>query len=156
MFRTGLVLDVLTNPKKSHGHHTRCRGARPVPPWACLPGRRLGPLHRVFPLKREKVAPAWQARPWEHRPSSSAPCAVPMGPSTIGQHIKDEPCAKQRALLVVFSSRFSSVSRDIPTRFRPVAVSVFHMLVQVYKFVRTVGLPHHFGMLMRCPGRGAR
>ena len=32
--------------------------------------------------------------------------------------------------------------------FRPVAVSVFHMLVQVYKFVRAVGLPYHFGMLI--------
>jgi hypothetical protein len=38
------VLDVLTNPRKSHGHGTWCRGARPVPPWACVPGRRLGPL----------------------------------------------------------------------------------------------------------------
>jgi hypothetical protein len=79
-----------------------------------------------------------------------------MGPFTIGQHIEDEPCAKQRALLGVFSSRSSSVSRELPTRFRPVAVSEFHMLVQVYKFVRTVGLPHHFGILMRCPDRGAR
>jgi hypothetical protein len=26
-----------------------CRGARAVPPWACLPRRRLGPLHRVLP-----------------------------------------------------------------------------------------------------------
>ncbi len=33
--------------------------------------------------------------------------------SRIDQHIKDEPCAKQRALLGVSSSRFSSVSRDI-------------------------------------------
>jgi hypothetical protein len=32
--------------------------------------------------------------------------------SRIGQHIKDEPCVKQRALLGVFSSRFSSVSRE--------------------------------------------
>ena len=56
-------------------------------------------------------APAWQASPWEHRPSSSAPCVVPIRLSRIGQHIKDEPCAKQGALLGVFSSRFSSVSR---------------------------------------------
>ena len=49
LFRTRLVLDVLTNPRKSHGHHTWCRGARPMPPWACPPGRRLGPLHRVLP-----------------------------------------------------------------------------------------------------------
>ena len=49
LFRTRLVLDVLTNPRKSHGHRTWCRGARAVPPWACLPGRRLGPLHRVLP-----------------------------------------------------------------------------------------------------------
>ena len=33
--------------------------------------------------------------------------------SRIDHHIKDEPCAKQRALLSVFSSRVSSVSRDI-------------------------------------------
>jgi hypothetical protein len=32
--------------------------------------------------------------------------------SRIDQHIKDEPCAKQRALLGVSSSRFSSVSRE--------------------------------------------
>ena len=44
-----LVVDVLINPRKSHGHRTWCRGARPVLPWACLPGRRLGPLHRVLP-----------------------------------------------------------------------------------------------------------
>ena len=40
---------MLTNPGRSYGHHTWCRGARPVPPWACLPGRRLGPLQRVLP-----------------------------------------------------------------------------------------------------------
>jgi hypothetical protein len=33
--------------------------------------------------------------------------------SRIGQHIKYEPCAKQRALLGVSSSRFSSVSRGV-------------------------------------------
>ena len=49
MFRTRLVLDVLINPRKSHGHRAWCRGARAVPPWACLPGWRLGPLHRVLP-----------------------------------------------------------------------------------------------------------
>jgi hypothetical protein len=38
---------------------------------------------------------AWQASPWELRPSSSAPCAVPMRLSRIDQHIKNEPCAKQ-------------------------------------------------------------
>jgi hypothetical protein len=58
-------------------------------------------------------APARQACPWGHSPSSSALCAVPMRLSRIGSHIKDEPCAKQRALLGVLSSRFSSVSRDI-------------------------------------------
>ena len=36
---------MLINPKKSHGHHIWCRRARAVLPWACLPGRRLGPLH---------------------------------------------------------------------------------------------------------------
>ena len=34
---------------------------------------------------------AWQASPWGHSPSSSAPCAVPMRLSRIDQHIKDEP-----------------------------------------------------------------
>ena len=43
--------------------------------------------------------------------TSSAPCVVLMGPSTIDQNIKDEPCAKHRALLGIFSSRYSSVSR---------------------------------------------
>jgi hypothetical protein len=56
-------------------------------------------------------APAWQASPWGHSPSSSAPWAVPLRLSRIGQHIKAEPCAKQRALLGMFSSRYSSVSR---------------------------------------------
>ena len=56
-------------------------------------------------------ASAWHACPWEHRPSSSELCAVLMRPSMISQNIKDEPCAKQRALFGVFSSRCSSVSR---------------------------------------------
>jgi hypothetical protein len=34
-----------------------------------------------------------------------------MGPSKIDKYIKEEHCAKQRALLGVFSSRYSSVSR---------------------------------------------
>jgi hypothetical protein len=34
---------------------------------------------------------AWQACRWEHRPSSSVPCVVPIRLSRIGQHIKDEP-----------------------------------------------------------------
>jgi hypothetical protein len=34
-----------------------------------------------------------------------------MEPSKIDKHIKEEPCAKQRALLGVLSSRCSSVSR---------------------------------------------
>ena len=49
-------------------------------------------------------------------PSSLVPYklyAVLMGPSRIDQYIEDEPCAKQRALLGVFSSRYSSVSRDV-------------------------------------------
>jgi hypothetical protein len=54
-----------------------------------------------------------QASPWGHRPSSSAPCAVPIRLCRIGQHIKDEPCAKQRALVGVSSSRYSSVSRGV-------------------------------------------
>jgi hypothetical protein len=29
--------------------------ARPVPPWACLPGWHLGPLHRVLPRMLELV-----------------------------------------------------------------------------------------------------
>ena len=54
---------------------------------------------------------AWQASPWGHSPSSSAPCAVTIRLSRIHKHIKNELCARQRALLGVFSSRFSSVSR---------------------------------------------
>ena len=68
------------------------------------------PYPRQNPMQGPQ-APAWQASPWGHSPSSSAPCMVPMRLSRIDQHIKDEPCAKQRALLGVFSSRFSSVSR---------------------------------------------
>jgi hypothetical protein len=36
------------HPRKSHGHRKWCRRARPVPPWACLPGRRLEHLLEVF------------------------------------------------------------------------------------------------------------
>ena len=72
----------------------------------------IWPYRRHNPMQRPH-APAWQASPWEHRPSSSAPCAVPMRLSRIGQHIKDEPCAKQRSLLGVFSSRSSSVFRGV-------------------------------------------
>jgi hypothetical protein len=68
----------------------------------------LGQTHRWRPQ-----APAWQASPWKHSPSSSAPCAVPMRLSRIEQHTKEEPCAKQRALLGVFSSRYSRVSRGV-------------------------------------------
>jgi hypothetical protein len=49
--------------------------------------------------------------------------------SRIDQHIKDEPYAQQRALLGVFSSRFSSVSQGI--RF---AVSIF--TVSPLNFIR--------------------
>ena len=48
---------MLTNPRKSHGHRTMCRGARPVPPWACLPGWRLGPHHRVLPMVLPRIWP---------------------------------------------------------------------------------------------------
>jgi hypothetical protein len=65
-------------------------------------------LKSYFPRRRPG-----QASLWGHRPSFSAPCAVPMRLSRIGQHIKDEPCAKQRALLGVFSSRCSSISRGV-------------------------------------------
>ena len=64
-----------------------------------------------YPRQNPMVAaqgPAWLASPWGHSSSSSAPCAVPMRLSTIDQHFKDEPCAKQRALLGIFSSRYSS------------------------------------------------
>jgi hypothetical protein len=33
---------------------------------------------------------------------------------------------------------------------------VFRISALLYKFARTIGLPHHFGMLMRCTMRGAR
>jgi hypothetical protein len=77
-------------------------------------------------------APAWQASPWGHRPSSSGPCAVPMTLSRVDQHIQDEPCAKRRALLSVFSSRYSSVFRDVRS-----ACSIFTVspLVQLYQRV---------------------
>jgi hypothetical protein len=56
-------------------------------------------LGRHDPMVGRPQAPAWQACPWGHSPSSSAPCAVPTRLSRIGQHINDEPCAKQRAFL---------------------------------------------------------
>jgi hypothetical protein len=64
-----------------------------------------------------------------HRPSSSAPCAVPMRLSKDGQHIKDEPCAKQRALLGVFSCRFSSVSRGVRSAVQIYFLYAFSTLV---------------------------
>ena len=51
------VLLRVLNLSSGYGHHTWCRGARPVLPWACLPGRRLGPLHmvlhRIWPYQRK-------------------------------------------------------------------------------------------------------
>jgi hypothetical protein len=69
---------------------------RPLLVWVC----KICPYPGQNPMQRPH-APAWQASPWGHSPSSSAPCAVPMRLSRIDQHIKDEPCAKQRALLGV-------------------------------------------------------
>ena len=80
----------------------------------------------IFQAKPYVAAPGagLAGKPMGHRPSPSAPCAVPMRLSRIEQHIKDEPCAKQRALLDVFSSRYSSVSRGVRS-----AVSIFSSLV---------------------------
>ena len=90
-----------------------------------------------------RFRPAWQASPWGHSPSSSAPCAVPMRLSRIDQHIKDEPCAKQRALLGVSSSRSSSVSQ-----FRCLTVYLCkktpHNLVclLIFVLINKIGRPH--------------
>jgi hypothetical protein len=73
----------------------------------------------------------YQASPWEHSPSSLAPCAVPMRLSRIDQHIEDEPCARQRALLGVFSSRFSSVSRGVRRN------TIFEVGYYLRKFTKT-------------------
>ena len=71
--------------------------------------------------------PGRQAHAWGHSPSSSAPCVVPMRLSRIDQHIKDELCAKQRALLGVLSSRYSSRF----SRYRSAApIFIFLPLVQ--------------------------
>jgi hypothetical protein len=86
------------------------------------------PIHNIFPNMAISWAKPYVAapgaglagKPMGHSPSSLAPCAVPMRLSRIGKHIKDEPCAKQRALLGVFSSRSSSVSRGVRS-----AVSIF-------------------------------
>ena len=78
-------------------------------------------------------APSWKASAWEHKPSSSISYAVPMRLSKIGQHIKDEPFAKQRALLDVLSSRYSSVSRGI----RSIG-PIFLPLVHLYSCVTCV------------------
>ena len=92
----------------------------------------IWPYPRQNPMYRPQ-APAWQASPWGHRPSSSAPCAVPMRLSRIGRHIKDEPRAKQRASLGVFSSHFSSVSRNVrsavPSYFFSPLVHVAHTIM---------------------------
>jgi hypothetical protein len=75
-------------------------------------GTKLWASHNSFTSQTtsgRKRQPGRQAHgPWGHSPSSSAPCAVPMTLSRIDQHIEDEPCAKQRALLGTFSSRYSS------------------------------------------------
>jgi hypothetical protein len=80
---------------------------------------------------RDKINPS-SSSPWEHRSSSSAPCAVRMRLSKIGQHIQDEPCAKQQALLGVFSSRSSSVSRGV----RSAGQFFFSPLVYMFARVR--------------------
>jgi hypothetical protein len=87
-----------------------------VPSWdkvICLAEYFPDSIHpRQNPMWRPQAL-AWQASPWGHRPSSSAPCAVPMRLSRIDQRIRDEPCTKQRALLGFFSSRCLSVSRGV-------------------------------------------
>jgi hypothetical protein len=93
-------------------------------------------IFRLWPYPRQNPmywpqALAWQASPWKHDPSSSAPCAAPMRLSRIDQHIKDEPCAKQRALLGVSSSRYSSVSRGVRSA---VPIFTFSPLVDNSRF----------------------
>ena len=96
----------------SHALHAKIRSSksRHGPKLWALPNIFAGHFNKPFlkyghilgiTLWQRPQAPAWQASPWGHRPSSSAPCAVPIRLSRIGQHIKDEPCAKQRALLGV-------------------------------------------------------
>jgi hypothetical protein len=64
-------------------------------------------------------------------PSSSAPCAVSMRLSRIDPHIRDEPCAKRRALLGIFSSRYSSRFSKFP-----ISWSIFFFLPLVYTCLR--------------------
>jgi hypothetical protein len=49
--------------------------------------------------------------------------------SRIDQHTNDEPCAKQRALLGIFSSRFSSVSRVVRSALPIFTVSPFRFSI---------------------------
>jgi hypothetical protein len=91
----------------------------------CYESRRIflpaGPLLKIWPYPSKTLCSGPGSRPGRHDNGGTGlaprhhvrdlPCAVPMKLSRIGQHIKDEPCAKQRALLDVFSSRYSSVSR---------------------------------------------
>ena len=111
-----------------------------------------------------RFRPVWQASPWGHRPSSSAPCAVPMRLSRIGRHIKDEPRAKQRASLGVFSSHFSSVSRNVRSAvlryfFSPlvhVAHTIMHTmvlnLVGLLKFSSSTQVLQLYSCSTRVPG----
>ena len=118
-----------------------------LPAFTCLDFGQIWPYPRHNPMQRPQ-APAWQASPWGHRPSSSAPCAVPMRLSRIDQHIKEEPCAKQRALLGVFSSRYSS-------RFSrcPICWSIFTntplVLQYLYQYCNTcTSVPDHTAVLL--------
>jgi hypothetical protein len=56
----------------------------------------IWPYPRQTPCSGPRRQPghAWQASPWGHSPSSSAPCAVPMRLARVDQHIKDEPYAR--------------------------------------------------------------
>ena len=59
----------------------------------CLP--LLVWIFQIWPYPRQNSmqrpqAPAWQASPWGHSPTSSAPCAVPMRLSRICQHINEK------------------------------------------------------------------
>jgi hypothetical protein len=87
-------------------------------------------------------APANQASPWGHSPSSSAPCAVPMRLSRIGQHIKEESCARRRALLGVSSCRSSSVSRGV--RY---AIQKFTCLPYTYSCTQILNLVQQYEIM---------
>ena len=73
--------------------------------------------------------------------------------SRIDQYIKEEPCAKQRVLLGVSSSRFSSVSRGVRYAFQIFLFTFYSMSSQGGFYGRVQYLEYHGTAVFEVPVR---